>query len=127
MVWLDPDALEILLLQHAEQFGLQAQVDFADFIEHERAAVGRFEAPDALAVRAGERAAFVAEQFAFHQLGREHGAIQADQFLVAAVAGGVDRPGDQFLAGAAFAGYEHRFRRGGDLGDAIAEHPHLRA
>ena len=45
------DALEILFLQHAEQFGLQAQVDFGDFVEQDRAAVGRFEAADALRYR----------------------------------------------------------------------------
>ena len=46
------DALERFLLQHAEQFGLQAEVDFRNFIQKQRAAVGRFEASDALRVGA---------------------------------------------------------------------------
>ena len=43
----------------------------ADLVEKDRAAVGLLEAADAPGVGAGERAAFVAEQFAFEQGFRE--------------------------------------------------------
>ena len=45
------DALEIALLQHAQQLALQFERDFADLVEEQRAAVGEFEAADAVAHR----------------------------------------------------------------------------
>ena len=61
------DAPECLLLEEAQQLGLQRQRHVADFVEEHRAAVGLFEqAPSALA-RVGERAAFVTEQLALEQ------------------------------------------------------------
>ena len=64
-------ALELLLLEHAKQFGLQFQREVSDFIEEKRAAVGEFETADFLAHGAGESAAFVAEKFGFQQGRRE--------------------------------------------------------
>ncbi len=62
------DAFERLFLEHAQQFGLQRQFDFGDFVEQDGALIGQFEASDARGVGAGEGTAFVAEQFAFHQV-----------------------------------------------------------
>ena len=56
--------------------------------------------------RAGERASFVAEQFAFQQLLGNRGAVDGEERLLAAVAVMINRAGDEFLAGAAFAGDE---------------------
>ena len=58
--------------------------------------------------RAGERALLVAEQLALDQAGRQGGAVDLDERLVAPRAGRVDGAGDQLLAGAGLAGDQHR-------------------
>ena len=60
-------ALELALLQHAQQLRLQLQRDLADLVEKHRAVVGQLEAADALRDRAGERAPLVPEQLALEQ------------------------------------------------------------
>src|SRR5205085_11924813 len=45
---LSADALERLLLQHAQHFGLRLQTHVADLIEEQRAAVGELELPFAI-------------------------------------------------------------------------------
>ena len=61
------DALELALLQHAQQLDLQLGRGGVDLVEENRAGVGRLEAAGAVVDRAGERAANVAEQLAFQQ------------------------------------------------------------
>ena len=56
------DALELLLLQHAQQLELQRRRHVADLVEEQRALVGQLEAPELALDRAGERAPLVAEQ-----------------------------------------------------------------
>ena len=93
---------------------MQLQRDFADLVEEEGAAVREFEAADAVAHRAGEGAAHMAEEFALEQFARNGGAIDADERAVGAAGGFVDGAGDQFLAGAALAGDQHRGGGGRD-------------
>ena len=50
------DAPHFALLQHAQQLGLRARRQLADFVEEERAAVGLLEQAGALADGARERA-----------------------------------------------------------------------
>ena len=100
------DALERAALQHAQNFRLRRGRHVADFVEENRAFVALLEFADALDGRAGERAAFVAEEFAFEQLFGNGGAIDRQKRLLAAVAVMINRAGDKFLAGAAFAGDE---------------------
>ena len=71
LVWivsLPPTRSNCLILQHAENLGLHQRRHVADLVEEQRAAVALLELADPLAVGAGERAFFVAEQFAFQQL-----------------------------------------------------------
>ena len=42
------ETFELVLLQHAQNLGLRARAHVADFVEEQRAAVGLFEAADAL-------------------------------------------------------------------------------
>ena len=42
------EALELVLLQHAQELGLRARAHVADLVEEQRAAVGLLEAADAL-------------------------------------------------------------------------------
>ena len=101
------DALELPLLQHAQQLALQLERDLADLVEKQRAAVGQFEPADAVAQRAGEGALDVAEELALEQFARDRRAVDPDQRPVAAAARLVDGARDQFLAGAGFAGDQH--------------------
>ena len=72
------DALELLLLQHPQQLHLQRVADRVDFVEKDRAAVGRLEAAGPILDGAGERPFDVAEQFAFEQALAEGAAVDAD-------------------------------------------------
>ena len=55
---------EFVLLQNPQELGLQFERNIADLVEKQRAAMGQLEAADALRNGAGERALFMAEQFA---------------------------------------------------------------
>ena len=61
------ERLELALLQHAQQLGLQRRRDLADLVEEDRAAVGQREAALLVGRRAGERALVVAEQLGLEQ------------------------------------------------------------
>src|SRR5262249_6711699 len=67
--------LELALLEHAQEFGLEFERDLADFIEKYRTPMRQLEAPDALRDGARERAFLVAEEFAFQQPSRNRGAV----------------------------------------------------
>ena len=65
------DALDLALLQRAQQLGLQRQRHRRDFVDEERALVRQLEPADARRHGAGERALHVAEQLGFDQRLRE--------------------------------------------------------
>ena len=73
------DAEELALGQHAQQARLQRQRHVADLVEEQRAAVGLLEAADVAALRTGEGAGLVAEQFAFQQLRRNRRGVEGDE------------------------------------------------
>ena len=85
------------------------------------------EAADAPLVSARERAAFVAEQFAFQQVLRDGGAVDRDKRRLGAGAVLVDGAGDQFLARPGFAPDEHGDGLGGDAADFLADVLHRAA
>src|SRR5260370_15296372 len=74
-------SLELPLLQHAEQFGLQFKRNFSYFVQENGAAVGHFEAPNALRDRSCECALLVPEQLAFQQTCRNGRAIELNERL----------------------------------------------
>ena len=89
------DAFEgAFFAEDAEEFDLGGGVNFADFVEEKRAAVGLFEAADAAFDGPGEGAAFVAEEFTFEELRGESGAVNGDEFGLGATAEGVEGLGD---------------------------------
>ena len=61
-------ALHLAFLQEAQQARLAFERQIADFIEEQRAAVGRLDAADLALVRARERAALVAEKLRLQQM-----------------------------------------------------------
>ena len=105
------DALELALLQHAQQLRLQRRAHRPDFVEEQRALVRLLEASLARADRAGEGAAHVAEELGLEQRLGNRAAVDRDEAVRAARAGVVDRARGELLAGAGFAGDQHRARR----------------
>ena len=59
------DAFEFAFLEHAKQFRLQVEGDFAHFVEEQGALISQFEAAFAAFGRARKGPAFMAEKFAF--------------------------------------------------------------
>ena len=74
-----PTRSNSLVLQEAQQLGLQRRRDLADLVEEERAALGGLDAPGLVADRAGEGAARVAEQLAREQLLGQRRAVHGDE------------------------------------------------
>ena len=109
------DAVDDALLDGAQQFGLQAHVHFGNFVEQQRAAIGFLELADAAAERAGEGAFLMAEQFGLQEVLGDRGAIDGDERLLGALRARMNIARQHFLAGAAFAGDQHRGVRAGDL------------
>ena len=99
---------DFFFLQYAQQLGLHADVDFADFVEKERALVGNLEQSFFLGVRPGERAFLVAEQFRFEQVFVDRCAIDGLEAFADARAGFVNGARDALFAGARFAANQHR-------------------
>src|SRR2546428_5475240 len=104
------------VLKHAEQFGLRLEGEFADFVQKKRAAVCQFKPSLPSLVRAGERPAFVAEEFAFDEALRQRRAVHAHKGLVPSCAPLVNRACQQLLAGTSLPGDQDRgIRRGYSL------------
>ena len=97
------DAEDLPGLDGAEQLHLHGGGDLADLVQEQHALVRDLEQAGLAHDRAGERALLVAEQLALQQAFRHGGAVDGDEGLRGARARGVDGPGDQLLAGAAFA------------------------
>ena len=98
----------------------------ADFVEQEGAVLGQLEAAGAALDGAGEGAFLVAEELALDQRLGNGRAVDGDKGLAAAGAEVVQGAGDEFLAGAALAGDEHRNVAGGDTLDQREDLLHLR-
>ena len=91
------------VLQETEQFGLERAAHVADFVQEDGAVVGFLDAAEFLFDGAGEGALFMAEKFAFQEVFRNGGAVDADVIVLAPLAQTVQGAGDEFLARAAFA------------------------
>ena len=125
-------ALQLAGLKHAQQLGLLAHRDVGDFVQKKRAAIGQFEAADAVGARIGECALDVAEDFALEGALRQSAGVDGHQRHARARRGGVQQLGDNLLAGAVLAGdedvgvgrtnlrnqFEHRLH-GGRSGDKL--------
>src|SRR5207237_8813943 len=98
-------------LQNLQQLDLRRRRRLADLVEEQRAAVGELEAALAPIGGAGERAFFVAENFALEQRLRNRRTVDGDEREGGARAELMDRLRDELLAGARLRGDEHR-RRG---------------
>ena len=73
------DALELALLQHAQDLGLRLEAHVADLVEQEGSAVGDLELAFARRRRAGEGPLLVAEELGFEELFRKGGAAHVHE------------------------------------------------
>src|SRR6266850_4436020 len=100
--------LEFALLQDAQQLRLQLEWYFADLVQEHGAAVGQFEAADALRNRPSESAALVAEHLAFKQPGGNRGAVELHERFRVTKAEVMDRACDQFFSRPSLSMDQHR-------------------
>ena len=77
-----------------------------------------------LAIGSSKAALLVAKQLAFDQIGRDGTAVDGDERALAPAAELVHGLGNQFLAGAALTGDEHRDRGAGDTRDLFVHALH---
>ncbi len=112
------DALELALLQHAQQLDLHVGGQIAHLVEEQGAAVGHLEAPQPPRHRTREGSLLVTEQLGFEDARCQRGAVDAHERARFARAVDVDRARDHLLAGAGLAAQQDRRRRLRDLLDA---------
>lgn len=97
-----------------------------DFVEEQRAAVGKLELADAALLRAGERTGLMAEQFALdHRLGQRAG-IDCHERPLAAAGQIVQGAGHYLLAGAGFTQNQHIGAGTGQGADLFTQAQHGR-
>ncbi len=110
---------EAPFLQHAQKGFLQGGGQFAYLVQKQRAARRLADQPFGVAVGPGEGPAHVAEEHAFGQVFGQGGAVHHHEGMARTVAVFVDGPRGQFLAGARFAGDQHRHVASRGLGHQV--------
>src|SRR2546430_7634583 len=111
------DALDLSLLEHAQELRLELGLDGADLVEEERAPLRELKLPELARVGARERPPLVAEQLRLDERLDDGRGVDGDEGLVAARPLGVDRACDELLTGAALPRDQHRRGRRRDLRD----------
>ncbi|MNL16897.1 hypothetical protein D3C87_1379610 [compost metagenome] len=103
-----PNPFDLALLQHTQQFGLEPQGHFGNFIEQNGAAVGLLELAGLRGNGAGEGALLVPEQSRFEHVVRDRCAVDRNERLTGAMGMLVDVTRQHFLARARLARDQHR-------------------
>src|SRR5690349_19138028 len=91
-----------MFLQDAQQLHLRREGHVTDFVEQDRAALGRLEDAWPIEHRPGKRAARVSEQLAFDQGIGEGAAVDGDERTLRARGSAMDETSESFFADAAF-------------------------
>ena len=112
-----PHALELALLQHAENLRLGDGREIGDLVEEERSAVGQLETPLLAVPCPREGALLVAEELGLEQGLGQGRAVDGHEGPLPARRAVVDGAGGQLLAGPALALDEHAGRAVGHLPD----------
>jgi hypothetical protein len=102
------EALELALLEHPQQLDLRREVDVADLVEEQRAALRQLEPPLLARLRARERALLVPEELRLDQRVRQRRAADLEKRLLGARGAVMDGVGDELLARPRFAADGHR-------------------
>src|ERR1700691_4076147 len=110
-----PYRLKLVFLQDAKQLHLRLQAKLPDFIQEDRAAVGKLEAADASLERPREGPFHMPKQFALYQTSRDGAAVHTHQGTAIAGASAVDRARHKFLPRPRLSVNEHCRSRGSDL------------
>ena len=118
--------LKLLLLQHAQQLGLQVESHLRNFVQQQRAAVGALEGALDPLDRAGKGALLVAEEGRLDQALGERGAVELDKRFVTTVALVVNGAGEQLLSGARFTLQQHRGAGRSGHGNRLQDPPNRR-
>ncbi|MNM60762.1 hypothetical protein D3C81_720520 [compost metagenome] len=92
------DGRDLAFLQHPQDLCLRGQRHVAYLVEEQGAAIGLAKAPGAFIDGTGERAFNMTEQLAFHQFGRDCGAVHCDEGAGGSSAVAVQGARHQFLA-----------------------------
>jgi hypothetical protein len=92
------DPLELPLLQHAEQLGLQCERQLADLIEEHGPAIHEFETPDLAGEGARKGTLFMPKQLAFDEPHRQGSAVHLHERPLPLAASVVEGTGDELLA-----------------------------
>ncbi len=108
------DTLEDPLLQDPQELDLNVRGEFADFVQKERSSVRQFEPALFLGHGPGKRAFFVTKEFAFQGSGIQGHAVHRNERGILPPGGEMDGSGNEFLAGAGFAGEQHGGAAGGN-------------
>src|SRR5439155_24217754 len=103
---------ELAFLEHAQQFDLRVERQFADFIQEQGAPIGELK-PSSPALDSTGKCAFdMAKQLAFDQARRYGSAVDFHERPAPPLTPGVDRASDQLLPSSRFPIDEHRGVRG---------------
>src|ERR1700730_5359369 len=101
-------ALEFVLLQPPQEFGLQFLGYIAQFVQEKSALVCHLKAADPLGDSAGEGTPLVPEQLAFEETKRDGGAVHLDECVIAPGAEVVNHRGETPFASPRFSQEENR-------------------
>src|SRR5215470_13720579 len=107
--------MNLPLLQEAEQLGLKIEGQVPDFIQEERAALGRPYDTFVALRRAGEGSLPIAEQLALDHVPGRCRTVERQKHVESPRAAGVDRAGDKLFARSRLARYQDGDIRGTDL------------
>jgi len=108
-------ALEVALLQNAQQFCLRVGRKRCYFVEDDRSGATKFQAAEFAFDGPGEGASFVAEELAFDEIRGKRCAVNFEIGRITPRAKFMNEPRQMILAGARFAGDEKRGGRNGDF------------
>jgi len=75
-----PSGPDLVLLEDAEELGLEWEGELADLVEEDRAGVASTKQAGPVGARVGEGAALVAEQLALDQAFGDRGEVDADEW-----------------------------------------------
>src|SRR6202789_4268202 len=114
-----PYWLKLVFLQDAKQLHLRLQAKLPDFVQEDRATVGKLEAAYAPLERPRECPLHMPEQFTLYQTSRDRAAVHTHEGTAIAGASVVDRARHEFLPRPGFSVNEHRRIRGSDLLDGV--------
>ena len=118
------EAQDLAVAQRTEKHRLGLGRQFGHLVQKDNAAIGPLEETGALVHSAGKRALRVAEELAHEQvLALKLGAVDRQKRLPAPLAQEVERPGEHFLADAAFTADEDGAVEGGELKKSLLRLP----